>query len=81
MEKKPSMEMGVQPLDGILTELGLPNSELVAVSSEQLTHKMVAKARKGRRVTLNVQKKILNAFNTCCAPESFKLQDLFDYTA
>ena len=74
------MEMGVQPLDGILKEMDLVNSELVSASSEQLTHKMVAKARKGRRVTLNVQKKILNALNTRCAPKSFKLQDLFDYT-
>lgn len=72
-------EKGVQPLDGILTELGLKNTDLVSSSSEQLTHKMVARGRKGRRLTPNVQHKILNALNAGQKQKVFSLKDLFNY--
>lgn len=73
------MEMGVQPLDRILNELGLKNCDLVEHSTEQLTHKMVAKGRKGRRLTLNAQLKILNALNGCHKDKRHSLEDLFTY--
>ncbi len=72
-------EKGLQPLDPILKELGLQNSDLVENSTEQLTHKMVAKGRKGRELTLNAQSKILHALNACQAEKIFKLADLFNY--
>lgn len=34
-------EMGVQPLDEIMTRLRISNDDLVRASQEQLTHKMV----------------------------------------
>ncbi len=72
-------EKGVQPLDGIMTHMGLKNSDLVSSSSEQLTHKMVARGRKGRKLTPNVQHKILNALNAAQTQKVFSLKDLFNY--
>lgn len=72
-------EKGIQPLDRILKELGLQNSDLVEKSTEQLTHKMAAKGRKGRELTLNAQSKILRALNACGIEKPFTLADLFNY--
>ena len=70
---------GPQPLDPILTNLNLKNSDLVEASTEQLTHKMVAKGRKGRELTLNVQNKILRALNLVQTKKEYQLSDLFNY--
>ena len=43
--------MGMQPLDGIMAEHTLGNHDLVAASTEPMTHKAVQRARKGRRLT------------------------------
>ena len=75
-EKK---ENGIQPLDALLTELKLKNSDVVEKSSEQLSHKVVAKARKGRRLTINAKHKILNALNVVQTQKTYKLTDLFNY--
>lgn len=56
--------MTSQPLDIFMTRHGLTNADLVNASTEQLTFKMVQKGRKGRPLTPNVQKKILNAVLT-----------------
>lgn len=76
-------EFGPQPLDAILSARGLANHELVAVSTDHLTHKMVAKGRKGRLLTRNVQKKIVAALNTLAArdpePRVYVPADLFNY--
>jgi hypothetical protein len=74
-----SMEKGTQPLDHILTELGLKNSDLIANSTEQLTFKVVAKGRRGRCLTLKVQMKILNALNTAQNQNHYELKDAFNY--
>ena len=78
-EEKGSMEKGLQPLAGIMKNLNLKNHDLVAFSQEGLTHKMVSKGCKGRRLTLNVQHKILNALNAMPSAPSYKLNDLFNY--
>lgn len=72
-------EFGIQPLDGIITRLGLANAALVRASSEQLTHKMVQKGRKGRRLTVNVKMKILKALNLASPEEKFTTKQLFNY--
>ena len=46
-----------------MKEWGLSNHDLVAVSTEQLTHKQVQKARKGRELTLKMKMKVARAFN------------------
>lgn len=66
-----------------MEELGLSNQDLVASSVEQLTHKQVQKARKGRRLTRNLQKKVRNALESAIRERgedrSFDLDDLFTY--
>ena len=73
------MQKGVQPLDEIMTGLNLKNSDLVDKSTDQLTHKIVAKGRRGRRLNLKSQYKILNALNACHSAKKFLLSDLFNY--
>ncbi len=82
VENEESRNHGLQPLDGLLDSFGYANSDVVAASTEQLTHKQVQKARKGRRVTANIQKKILNALRTMRKDhedEKYQVSDLFNY--
>lgn len=73
------MDLGPQPLDRILNELSLDNHAIVeAGRSEQLTHKQVQKARRGRRVTPNLQRKITRAVNSATSGE-WRIDQLFDY--
>lgn len=72
-------ELGIQPLDGIMTRLGFSNSDLVKISTEQLSHKMVQKGRKGRRLTPNIQHKILNALRVLKPEDNFAIKDIFNY--
>lgn len=74
-----SIQYGTQPLDGIMTRLGLANSALVQASTEQITHKMVQKGRSGRRLTGHVQQKLLNALNSAQKEQVFTLKDIFNY--
>jgi len=70
--------LGEQPITAIMEELGIKASDLVSASAEHITHKMVARARKGRRLTPNVQSKIRNALNKASG-NSYSLSDLFNY--
>jgi len=54
---------GPQPLDGMMDRWNLTNHELVEVSDEQLNHKQVQKARKGRQLTLHLMQKLTRALN------------------
>lgn len=82
MSEELELNLGPQPLDALLTELGLDNHDLVAASTEQITHKMVARGRKGRRLRKNTQGKLLRALNLAAAGEKvFEMPDLFNYRA
>lgn len=70
--------LGVQPIAAILEEKGLKPHDLVVASAVPLTHKMVSKACKGRRLTQNVQEKVLGALNAATGG-SYTLKDLFTY--
>jgi hypothetical protein len=70
--------LGEQPLARLMAEQGLKAKDLVAISTEQITHKMVARACKGRRLTPHVQAKIGRAYNRC-AGQNHPLADLFTY--
>ncbi len=71
---------GPQPLDKIMTDLGLGNHALVAACKEPLTHKAVQRARKGRRLTPHMQRRIVDAFNLATTPETpLQRPDLFSY--
>jgi len=71
-------DLGEQPLAKVLLEHGLKAHDLVAISTEQLTHKMVSRACKGRRLTPNVQSKIRNALARCTGRE-YSIAELFTY--
>jgi hypothetical protein len=72
-------DLGPQPLDGLMVRFGISNADLVGASTKQLNFKMVARARKGRRLTPNVQYKVLEALTALKADEKFALKDLFNY--
>lgn len=79
MEKdENTRDFGVQPLESLMRELELENHDLVAVSTEQLTHKMVSKGRAGRYLSVRVRLKILRAFNKATKLNK-SLPDLFNY--
>jgi hypothetical protein len=77
-EEDGERNLGPQPIAKLLEELGLSHHDVVAASPEQLTHKMVSKAGKGRRLTRNVQMKVLRALNAASGRQ-FVLADLFSY--
>lgn len=68
-----------QPIDVLMTKLGLTNAQLVKASTEQLSFKMVQKARKGRRLAPHIQEKILTAFLTVRPDLVLRRRDLFRY--
>ena len=76
---KETSDLGTQPLDALMTKHGLSNHSLVAASTEQLSHKMVQKARKGRRLTPKAKNKILAALHVALPEKKFAHRDLFNY--
>jgi hypothetical protein len=80
MKPKPEIErnLGVQPLAALLAEHDLKANDLVEASTEHITHKMVARGCKGRRLTRNVQHKLLRALNKE-KRSTYALSDLFNY--
>ena len=72
-------ELGEQPIHRLMNELNLENADLVSASTEQLTFKMVAKARKGRFLTMNVRLKVRRAFQKATGNATYSLDDLFNY--
>ena len=76
--KSMDRDLGEQPLRKLMDDRGLKAQDLVAASDEQITHKMVARACKGRRLTPNVQGKILRAYNRA-TQSSVGMPDLFRY--
>ncbi len=70
--------LGEQPLARIMVDHGLKARDLVSISTQQLTHKMVSRARKGRRLTPNVKLKIREALNKSTG-KNYSLEELFNY--
>jgi hypothetical protein len=56
-------DLAEQPIAKIMQENSLKPSDLVEASMESITHKMVSRACKGRRLTPHVQAKIMRALN------------------
>ena len=72
-------ELGIQPLDTLMINWGIKNTDLVDASTQQLTHKMVAKGRRGRRLTVKIQNKVLAALKTLRPEEKLNLKQIFNY--
>ncbi|MDP2767224.1 MAG: hypothetical protein Q8O41_07225 [Candidatus Methanoperedens sp.] len=78
MNNKTERDLGEQPIAKIMAELGFKPHDLVSNSTEQITHKMVARAAKGRRLNLKIQYQLLKALNKA-AGKQYTLKDLFNY--
>jgi hypothetical protein len=70
--------LGEQPIARIMREYHLKPHDLVALSPAEMTHKMVSRACKGRRLTPNTQSKVLEALNRATG-KHYLLRDLFNY--
>jgi len=70
--------LGAQPIARIMAEHGLRSHDLVNASTQQITHKMISRACKGRRLTPKVQSKVLNALNNATG-KKYSLSNLFTY--
>jgi len=70
--------LGVQPIAAVMEQLTLKPHDLVAASTDQLTHKMVSRAMKGRRLTQNTRQKVIAAIQLA-AGRSFSGSELFNY--
>jgi len=70
--------LGEQPIARIMADHGLKAQDLVAISTEQITHKMISRACKGRRLTPNVQSKVRKAVIRS-AGRQYSMQELFTY--
>jgi hypothetical protein len=78
MNSEIERNLGEQPIARIMLDHNLSPHDLVAISSVEMTHKMVARACKGRRLTLNTQSKVLAALNRATG-KIYSLRDLFNY--
>ena len=79
-------DYGAQPIDALMAEHNLSNSSVVEASPQPITHKMINKARRGRRLSRKVQTKVLDAFNQAMTKihpgedtPCYTFQDLFNY--
>ena len=71
--------LGPQPIADLMAKHNLKSHDLVAVlPAQQLTHKMVTRACKGRKLTGNSKFKIQSALNLA-AKTSYKVNELFNY--
>ncbi|MFT5325900.1 MAG: hypothetical protein ACI8P0_003773 [Planctomycetaceae bacterium] len=71
-------DLGEQPIAAVMEALNLKPHDIVAASTVQMTHKMVARALKGRRLTPNVKCKVRDALNLA-GGTSYSMADLFNY--
>ena len=83
-EENEVLELGVQPIDALMEEQGLMNTDLVRACDNQLSHKVVSKARKGRRLTKKAKLKVLKGYNAALVEKEISLKqyqvtDLFNY--
>ncbi len=70
--------LGEQPIARIMADHGLKARDLVTVSTQQLTHKMVSRGCKGRRLTPNVKSKLRDALNRSSG-KNYPMKELFNY--
>ncbi len=78
MEDDRRRNLGAQPIAHLMAEHNLRPHDLVCVSTRQLTHKMISRACKGRRLTPNAQAKVLTALNAVTG-KRYERRALFDY--
>jgi len=78
MNNEIDRNLGEQPIARIMADHAIKAQDLVAISTEQLTCKMVSRACKGRRLMPKVKAKIRHALNEFTGKE-YSMKELFDY--
>jgi hypothetical protein len=78
MSEGVNRDLGEQPISQVMLALNLKPHDVVAASAQQMTHKMVARAMKGRRLTSNVKCKVRDALNLA-GGSSYSIGELFNY--
>ncbi|MEZ6035332.1 MAG: hypothetical protein R3C17_19740 [Planctomycetaceae bacterium] len=78
MNEEKERNLGPQPIASLMQQLQLRSHDLVAASTEQLTHKMVTRAVRGRRLTSNTKGIVQRALNQATG-NVYKLKELFNY--
>jgi hypothetical protein len=78
MNSEIERDLGEQPIARLMREHNLKPHDLVAISSVEMTHKMVSRACNGRRLTLKTQAKVLAALNRATG-KNYSLRDVFSY--
>lgn len=78
--------LGVQPMDALMTLHAVNNHEVVAASKEPMTHKAVVRARKGRKLTPHMQRRMVTALTSVLKQRGvletdLALTDVFNYKA
>ncbi len=74
----PDRQMGEQPIAQLMAQLGLKPHDLVAASERPITHKMIARACKGRWLTDNTKNIVLCALQRATG-RTYTLSELFTY--
>lgn len=81
----PTLErnLGTQPIDAIIELHGLKNHDVMQMNRGGLTHKIVQKARKGRRIKPNMKVRVTEALNAALKQkgieEKYGVGQLFNY--
>ena len=71
-------EFGEQPIAQIMRDANLTAHDLVVASKVPMTHKMVARACKGRKLTANTKNIVLHALQEATG-KTYAFRDLFSY--
>lgn len=69
---------GPQPIVEVMRQYDLKPKDLVEASAEQLTHKLVARAMKGRQLTINSKGIVQRAMNRATS-KVWTQKQLFNY--
>jgi len=78
MSSVPDRNLGPQPIARVMQGLGLTPNDLVRASEDQLTHKAVSRAMRGRWLTPNMQDKVRRALERASGTRH-ALSELFNY--
>ena len=71
-------DFGPQPIARVMQERGLTPNDLVRASQDQLTHKAVGRAMRGRWLTPNMRDKVRRALERASG-QPYALGELFSY--
>lgn len=70
--------LGEQPLAAIMVKHALKAHDLIGASRVPMTHKLVARGCKGRRLTNRSKKVVLEALQIATG-HIYKMKDIFNY--